>query len=397
MIVCHIYPFFYPHKLGGVEKWIFSLSQFLSKSTQDMCFLLLTDRSNFSCYAVSAKKSQYGSLRVYRLGPHLFSAIYYSSRIKWQIIEKLSLLQLFDEANNLPQIKDVDIFHLHGVWLRKEYKQYMDLALLLSRFFNKPLVVSLHNDIVGKYKEAGMPLFKSEIRKILAHAKAITTYSPSILDILSKLGIGSKSYLIPNFVDTESFTCPSPRDYRSATRVIFVSRLDPERDPLTVIKAFKYVKEKIPNSTLTVVGNGSMYKELQDFVHRLKLDNDIILKGQHFDVRSFLWDSDIFIGVGYLTLLEAWAAGLPVVVYNWGILGQLASHRKNAILVRPHNPGELARALVELMENEQLRKKLALNGMKTVKNHDIRSVAPKIGNIYCTVLKTINCRFCTMR
>jgi len=388
MLICHIYPFFPPHKLGGVQKWILSLSQFLSKSTEEMRFLLLTDRSNFYYYAASPKKSQYGSLQVYRLGPHIFSTLFYSSRIDWKIIDKLSLLQLFREAINLQPLKDVDVFHLHGLWLYKEYKQYMNLALLLSRYFDKPLVVTLHGDVVSKSGEVGMPLYNPEVIKVLNHAKAITTYSPSILEVLSKLGVESKSYLIPNFVDTESFKRPTPRDYRSARKVIFVSRLEPEKDPLTVIKAFKYVKDKISNSTLIVVGNGSLYKELQDLIHMLKLDNNVILMGQQYDLRKFLWDSDIFVGVGYLTLLEAWAAGLPVVEYNWGILEQLISHRKNALLVPPHNPKELAQALVELMENEQLRKKLALNGMETVKNHDIRNVAPIIGNIYRTVLET---------
>jgi glycosyltransferase involved in cell wall biosynthesis len=385
MRICHIFPFFFPHTLGGVEKWIFSLSQFLSKSTQDMHFLLLTDRSNLSPYAASAKRSQYGSLQVYRMGPNILSVIFYSSRIRWRIIERISLLQLFHEATRLPPVKRVDIFHLHGVWLGKGFKQYMELALMLSRFFNKPLVVSLHGDAIG---EENMPLFNPEVKRTLNHAKAITTYSPDVFEALTELQVASKSHIIPNFIDTRSFKRSTPIDYGSATRVIFVSRLEPERDPLTVIKAFRYVKEKIPSSTLTVVGYGSMYEELQDLIHKLELDNNVILKGQHFDVRSLLWDSDIFVGVGYLTLLEAWAAGLPAVEYNWTVLRQLVSHRKNAILVPPHNPKKLAQALVELMENEQLRKELALNGMRTVKNYDIQSIAPKIGEIYSAIMKT---------
>jgi glycosyltransferase involved in cell wall biosynthesis len=388
VLVCHVYPFFPPQRLGGVEKWILSLSHFLSKSTQDMHFLLLTDRSNLSYYATSAKKSRYGSLHVYRMGPSLFSAIYYSSRIENRIIERVSLLQLFHEATGLQLVKGVDVFHLHGVWLHKEYRQYMELALMLSRTFNKPLIVSLHGDAVSTPEKENMPLFSPEVRKTLKNAKAITTYSLDVFKALNELDVGFKSYLVPNFVDTMSIRRPTERDYRLSTRVVFVSRLEREKDPATVIKAFKLVKDKIPNSTLTVVGGGSMHGKLQDLIYKLEMERSVFLVGQQGDVRRFLWDSDVFVGspAGYLALLEAWSAGLPVVECDEGIIGQSISHMENGILYQPHDPKELAQALVELMENEQLRRRLALNGMQTVKNYDIRSVAPRIGDIYSTVL-----------
>jgi glycosyltransferase involved in cell wall biosynthesis len=370
-----------------VEKWIFSLSQFLSKSTQDMRFLLLTDRSNFSCYAASTKKSRYVSLQVYRLGPNIFSAVYYSSRIGWQIIEKLSLLQLFYEAINLQPLKEVDIFHLHGVWLRKEYKQYMDLALLLSRFFNKPLVVSLQGDVVSKSGEGGMPLFRPEIRKTLNYAKAITTYSHDVFKVLDELGVRSKSYLLLNFINVRNFTRPTRKDYRSATRIVFISRLDPEKDPVIIIKAFKDIKEKIPAAKLTIVGSGSLHKELQAMINRLGLGNNVFLKGQHADIRRFLWENDVCVSAGYLTLLEAWAANIPVIQVAEGIMSKVVCHRKNGILVHPHDQKELTQALLELMESEQLRRELALNGMQAVKKHDIHQVVPKIGEIYYKVLR----------
>jgi glycosyltransferase involved in cell wall biosynthesis len=67
---------------------------------------------------------------------------------------------------------------------------------------------------------------------------------------------------------------------------------------------------------------------------------------------------------------------------------QLISHGQNGILVRPHKPKELAQALLELMQNKNLREKIALKGTQIVKNYDIRSVAPKISEIYENILKS---------
>lgn len=388
MKICHIYPFFPPRRLGGVEKWIISLSNFLSESTTDIHFFLLTDRSNFYYYAVSPKISRYGSLQVYRVGPNIFSSIFYSSRIKWKIFEKLSLMEAFKETATAQPARNADIFHLHGVWLSKEFKQYMKLAFLLSHYFNKPLVVSLHNDVSNVSKDSSLPLFNPEVRNFLRIAKAITTYSPDVFRILHELDLGSKSYFIPNFIDTEKFKCPYPRDYSVAKRVIFVSRLDPEKDPVTVIKAFKYVKEKVPDSSLTIIGSGSMYRELQNLILKLKLTESVFLKGQRMDVRKFLWNSDIFVSApsGYITLLEAWAAGIPVLACDDGIFRQIISHGKNGILFKLHDPKELSQALVYLMENEDLRRELSLAGMQTVRYYDIRNIAPKIRDIYRFVM-----------
>jgi glycosyltransferase involved in cell wall biosynthesis len=353
---------------------------------EEMRFLLLTDRSNLYYYASSSKRSQYGSLLVYRLGPNIFSSVYYSSRLKGRILEKLSLMSLFQEAISLQLLKEVDIFHLHGVWLYKEYKQYMDLALLLSRSFNRPLVVSLHGDVISELGDEGMPLFNSKIIELLNHAKAVTTFSKSVMDGLHKLGVGSKSYLIPNFIDIETFRPPIPRDYKSATNLLVVSRLDPEKDLTTVIKAFKYVKEKISDSSLTIIGYGSKFNELQHLVHSIGLSDSIIFKGLCSETvkKKALWKSDIFIATraSYIATLEAWASGLPVVGCGEGIIMQIISHGKNGVLFRPGDPKKLAKVLSKIMENQTLRKKLALGGMQTVKKYDVRNIAPKIKEIY---------------
>ena len=380
MLICHLYPFFPPYTIGGVEKWILGLSQFLSESS-DMRFMLLTDRSNFSFYVTSTKMSKYGTLEVYRLGPNLFSFIFYSSRIKWQIVERLSLMELFHEAVNFLRIKDVDIFHLHGIWLRKEYKQYAELALLLSRFFNKPLMVSLHGYVASKSKDTGMTLFHPEIKKTLKCAKAITTYSYQVLEVLNELGLKSMSYLVPNFIDIRKFTCPTPRDYCSATRIIFISRLDPEKDPITIIRALKQVKEKFPIVKLTVVGYGSMYKEIRNMILKLGLEGNVTLVGRHADVRKFLWNNDILISAGYLTSLEAWAAGLPVICDD-KVAVPGACGDENLLLFRSHDSADLAQKISTLIEDEQLRKKLAMNGLRTVENYDIRKIARKIKDLY---------------
>lgn len=221
------------------------------------------------------------------------------------------------------------------------------------------------------------------------HAAAITTYSPVVFDGLIKLGVDCKSYLIHNFIDTNYFKRPTPIDAGQGTKVLCISRLEPGKGPEIVIKAFEVVKKRIPRATLEIVGHGSMYGELQRLIHNSKLDGTVTLMGRQPDLRKFLWNSDLFCSAaaGYLTVLEAWASGLPVISPRAGILEHIISPGKNGIFVPPDDPERLAQALIELMENPKLRKTLSQNGMQTVKHYDVRNVAPRIYDIYRTVLK----------
>ena len=85
--------------------------------------------------------------------------------------------------------------------------------------------------------------------------------------------------------------------------------------------------------------------------------------------------------------MEAWASGLAVVAPKFGILKETISHENNGLLVEPGSIDDLASALKRLVADKDLRLKIAANGAETVKNYDIRAVAPKMSKIYQSVLE----------
>jgi glycosyltransferase involved in cell wall biosynthesis len=219
---------------------------------------------------------------------------------------------------------------------------------------------------------------------VLKHADVVITYSQRVLNVLKELGMGSKSRLITNFVDVGSFGRPTSVDDGSGTRAIMVSRLGEVKDPITPVRAFYYVRKEVPNATLQIVGYGGLYKYINDLIQGLNLEGAVTLVGKKTDVREFLWDSDIFVATrsGYVAMLEAWAAGLAVVAPECGIMKEIISDYENGILVSPNDVEQLASAMIRLMKDRDLRRTLVMNGMKTVKKHDIGEVAPRIADIY---------------
>jgi glycosyltransferase involved in cell wall biosynthesis len=230
-----------------------------------------------------------------------------------------------------------------------------------------------------------MPLESPEIRKILAtDAGAIITYSPEVLGTLKKMGFERKSHYIPNFVDTASFSRRGIPCQRKGTRIVSVSRLVTGLDQDIIIRAFDRVHAIVPQATLQIVGYGEMYEPLKRLVTQLKLSGQVSFVGRQTDVRSFLWNSDIFVATnfGYMATLEAWAAGLAVIAPDFGIMKDIIVDGENGILVPPNDPGKLAIAIVRLLKDSKLRETIASNGEKAAEEYDIREVASRIARIY---------------
>jgi glycosyltransferase involved in cell wall biosynthesis len=389
MRVCHIWPSFFPIESGGVERYILGLSDFLSQQDQNTHFLMLTDKSSVSFLRSFQipKCQRINSLEVHRLGPNfsglLGKASYKLFHRKFKLLDDLLTSNLYKEADSIQDIDKVDIFHVHGFW----QPLYPTIGLLLSQHFHRPLVVTLHGDSVDCNDPYSMPIRAPATLNVLKRADIITTYSKETLKALQELGLEKRSRLVPNFVNTRSFNRPASSGSGSGMRVVMVSRLSKPKDPMTPIRAFALVRKELPEATFKIVGYGPLYEYANRLVQDLNLEGAVTFVGMKSDVRKFLWDSDISIGTrgSYITTLEAWAAGLPVIAPEFGIMKEIISNGENGLLVRPGNVNQLASAMISLIRNKDLRTTIAANGEKALKKHDIRNVASSIANIYTSL------------
>lgn len=390
MRVCHVWERFWPLEIGGLERYILGLTNYLAKH-HGVEFSLVTGRTKFLLLTKNIKKFEdTGFLKVYRLGPKpvdlVNGAFMYIFGSMPNPIERMKFSSLCHEAANWKFAKSADVFHIHGIWKDLEY---INLGIYLSRQFQKPLVLTLHGAFVGDPTFGGMPLQSPTVKRILENdAAAITTYSKEVFSALDSLGLGKKSYLVTNFVDTPYFsnngTSLSPHE----TTVIYVGRFEPVQTPDMVVKAFKQVNNQFPSTKLILVGYGTMFDDLKNLIKELKLEASVSMVGKQTDVRKYLWNSDIFVATnfGYIATLEALSAGLAVVAPRFGVLKETIDHGNNGLLFEPDNADDLASALLTLIKNRDLKEKLALNAAYMAKDYDIRSVAPKMFEIYRSVI-----------
>ena len=183
---------------------------------------------------------------------------------------------------------------------------------------------------------------------------------------------------LPNGVDTARFR---PGDRRAARqrlgmevdrpRVVFVGRLDPVKALPSLLRAWRTVVEKEPRALLDLVGDGDLQSELQTMARTLGLDRSVLFHGRREDVLPYLQAADCFVlpssseGLSN-TLLEAMAAGLPVVATRVSGSEDIVVSGRNGFLVSPGDQDDLSRQILAILGDPQLARRLGITARKQI-------------------------------
>jgi glycosyltransferase involved in cell wall biosynthesis len=154
-----------------------------------------------------------------------------------------------------------------------------------------------------------------------------------------------------------------------------------------LLKAAKIVTRQIDNVTFCAVGDGPDREKIIKMADEFGVKNHFIFTGYREDIGNFLKTFDIFVlasrkeGLG-TSILDAQAVGLPVIACAAGGTPEIISDGKNGLLVPPNNEQRLAEAVVQLINNPQLKKTLGRNAKQTVKRFDIHYTIEKNIKLY---------------
>jgi glycosyltransferase involved in cell wall biosynthesis len=183
-----------------------------------------------------------------------------------------------------------------------------------------------------------------------------------------------RTVVIPTAVDAEA--APPAHGGGRPPRLITVGRLAAPKDPLTLVRALARVHEPF---TARIVGEGPDRPAVEAAIREAGLVDTVELMGDRGDVPQLLADSDVFVLSSRsegapLSILEAMAAGLPVVASAVGGVPELVEDGVTGVLVPPEDPAALAAALVRLLADRELRRRLGCAGRERVRDRfDLRS------------------------
>jgi phosphatidyl-myo-inositol alpha-mannosyltransferase len=187
---------------------------------------------------------------------------------------------------------------------------------------------------------------------------------------------------------------PFPEYQDGKINILFVGRLEPRKGAMYLMEAYAKLKPKHPELRLILCSVGPLLGRLRRFVrvHRLE---DVLFAGRVSDADKarFYKTAQIFCAPSTgqesfgIVLLEAMAAGLPVVASDIHGYKRVVQRNVTGLLVEPRDPDAIAGALERLLCEPPLRERLGQAGAKLAPQYDWSHVTTQLVELYEEVIR----------
>lgn len=200
-----------------------------------------------------------------------------------------------------------------------------------------------------------------------------------------------KVHVITTMFDGEHFNGVIRNRENNEIRLLYLSRFVKEKGVYELLTSFERLYKRYPYIRLVLAGEGPEGKGMQDWVRNSGLQDVVTFVGyvRDKDKAQVLVDSDIFVFPTYyaegcpVSLLEAMAAGLPIVTSMVGGIGDIIADGKNGVLLEEVTAGTVETALQKLLENELMRKETGSYNKKIAwKHYEAAVISARIEKSY---------------
>jgi glycosyltransferase involved in cell wall biosynthesis len=223
-------------------------------------------------------------------------------------------------------------------------------------------------------------------------------------NLARRIGQPQQFVSIPSGIDLTRFE-KSDRDalqvkaslglHPSARLIGSVGRLDQVKGHSYLLDAFTMVAPRFADLCLVLVGDGELLPELRSRTQDAALTDRVLFLGWREDVPALLHALDVFVfpslseGMGR-ALVEAMAAGLPIVATRVCSIPEVLADGEAGLLVEPASAPALAQGIERLLRDPELRGRLAKAARERARGYSIEAMLQKIEVVYRSVLGNNN-------
>lgn len=297
--------------------------------------------------------------------------------------------------------QDIDVIY--------ERHHIFDTGIILAKLFNIPCISEVNGiltdeaKVSGSYGEIAQKIVRMIEKFFLRRSDKIVAVTPCIKRVLeTEYNAESKNIVvIPNGANTDLFKPMDQKEAKEELKLVqdanyvgFVGNLAPWQGVEYLVQSAPSILKEIPNARFLIVGDGQMKEELMDLAEKTGVSDKFIFTGavpyeevpkyinaSDVCVAPFIKERNMRIGLSPLKIYEYLACGTPVVSSMIPNL-EFIEEQNAGILVEPENPEELAKAIIKLLKDEKLRKKMGRNGREyVVKNHSWETVAERVAEV----------------
>jgi glycosyltransferase involved in cell wall biosynthesis len=262
----------------------------------------------------------------------------------------------------------IDVVHAHG------YKADL-YTYLATRRPRVPLVATCHN---WTNLNASVSFYGRLDRLALTRFDRVAAVSDTVAQILAAAGIPSdRVTVIPNGIPTALFEssgldCMDLQRQRHTGPVVgMVGRLVREKGFAYVLRSARTILADFPTTRFLLVGDGPQADELRSLVRQEGIEESVIFAGYRSDLQHVYRMLDILVLPSFLegmpmVILEAMAAGKPVIATRVGAIPTLITHGQDGILVDPGDTPALVDSLRLLLGDDILRRRMGAQGQALI-------------------------------
>lgn len=348
-----------------------------------------------------ARAGQHGRLLNYYCRPYLqhFQRIYYFSYYDEVLAEYTQAPDLLAGVTLVPKV---------GLLRPKPYSLTMALhhrpafrqcsvlrvfqatgvlpAIAAQQLYRIPFVTTYGYPYAIVARESGLPAWKVALYALLERlafrfANGVIVTTEHLREYVGQWVPAERVHVVPNGVDTEVF-CPAPQKTSTGNRntVMFVGRLERDKDLPILLTAGSLLGGKGQPVTLRLVGAGSLREALEHQARDFGLDAHFLGTIRHHQLPDLLQHADVFVlpspREGHpKALIEAMSCGLPCVVSDCDGNRSLVKDGENGLLFPVGDAQTLANKMRRVLDNPVLARRLGERARQTiVAQFDIRTL-----------------------
>ncbi len=253
-------------------------------------------------------------------------------------------------------------------------------AILIAKLYGKPILLNYHSgeadDHLRRWPRTTFPL--------MALANRVVVPSEYLVQVFA--GFGIRAEAISNTVDLERFRF---RDREPLKPVLLSNRnFENNYSIECALRAFALIERSVPEASLIVAGDGSHRERLYKLASELEIKNIEFLGAVPPRDMPALYDrADIFINSSVvdnqpLSIIEAFAAGLPVVTTNAGGIPFMVKDGETGMMTERGDHKALAASVIRLLENSALASYVASRARQECRKYSWSAVAEKWIKLY---------------
>ena len=337
--------------LGGLQQVIVHLCTYINRDLFDVSVLCLREKGMFATVIENM------GIRVFSLDQNLLGVDYFAF-VKICRILKNECIDIVHTHNTQPFIDGglaavlagvQTVIHTDHARKYPDKRSYMFAEWLLSHFVYKVIGVSDHTRLeLIRYE-------KMSPRKVVTIPNGI---DPSKLEgkidkkaLLKDLNINNRNPVIG-----------------------FCGRIAEQKGLIYLLQALPAICSSFPEAVVLLAGDGPLRQDLEHRSQEMGIGDKVKFLGTRQDIPSLLKVFDVFVLPSIfeglpMVVLEAMAAGCPVVATDVGGTSTAIDNGKTGILVGPENPGELARGITALLTDRELRNRIIAAAKESVNNN----------------------------